>query len=214
MVLQPNSLTLIRHGESEGNLWASKNPKRPFLDETGQLKPTHEHVLTPLGVKQALCTEEYIRDKGATFNVHMTSQYKRAQETFGLIFPKVSEPEVRSDLNEHQRGYVSLGYEHHLEADARKVNGKEHHRPLGGESKADLDQRIRSFLMWLSLYHDHESVVVVGHGAWILRCYMILEQAERPSWDIPNSSVMTFERTGWNKRLRMQSFVTPWEGML
>ncbi len=215
MNTQPKSLTLIRHGESEGNAIAKTLPKGKLMSEDRHLgKGTHLFDLTDLGVSQAVAAHKYLKREGIIFDTYLVSQYLRARRTFETIFPGKDPDEVRSDLNEYDRGYDwlypdSLGTIFPTEAESKKLKGREHHRAIGGESMLDLDLRIRTFLIWLSLYHSDENVVVVGHGTWIKSLWVILTKKSRPEWDIPNAGIMTFRRSECGKKLEYISLIDP-----
>lgn len=214
--MQPKSLTLIRHGESEGNVIAKMKQEGKKVSEDLLLnKGTHLFELTKLGVEQCEATREYLKGRGAAYDTYFVSQYLRAQNTFKIVFPNRKPDETRSDLNEYDRGYDWLYPDtlHEMfpsEAEAKRLKGHEHYRSLGGESMTDLDLRIRSFLMWVSLYHRDEDVVVVGHGGWIKTAWVILTHEPRPQWEVPNASVMTFRKSRNGKKLDFVSLVDPY----
>lgn len=220
MFIQPKRLTLIRHGESEGNVITKMRESGKKISEDIYLnKGTHLFNLTEKGVEQALSTRKYIENKGICFNAFFVSQYLRAQKTFEIIFPNRKPDEIRSDLNEYDRGYEwlypeNLGEMYPSEAEAKRLKGKKHYRPLGGESMVDLDLRIRSFLMWISIYHSDQDIVAVGHGTWIKSLWVILTGLPRPEWNIPNASFITFERSENGKKLEFQSLVDPYNEKL
>jgi broad specificity phosphatase PhoE len=214
MFIQPKSLTLIRHGESEGNVIAKMKSEGKKVSEDLLLnKGTHLFELTNLGVDQAIVAGEYLRAEGIVFDTYLVSQYLRAQKTFELVFPGKEPDEVRSDINEYDRGYdwlypENLGELFPTELESKKLKSH-HYRSIGGENMTDLDLRIRSFLIWISLYHADEDVVVVGHGGWIKSAWVILTGYPRPDWDVPNASIMTFTRSQNGKKLEFRDLVEP-----
>ncbi len=216
MFIQPKSLTLIRHGESEGNVLAKlRHEGKLKVSEDRHLnKGTHLFELTPLGVRQAVAAGRHLKRRKKIFDTYMVSQYLRAQKTFELVFPGVKPDETRSDLNELDRGYDwlypdTLAEMFPSELESKRLKGRHHHRAIGGESMTDLDLRIRSFLIWIALYHADEDVVVVGHGGWIKSAWVILTGYPRPDWDVPNASIMTFTRSQNGKKLEFRDLVEP-----
>ena len=108
----------------------------------------------------------------AAWKVTPLSRTRRTAEAiFGAGYPRM-EPEVEPDLIEQSLGeWQGLP---HAELPARLTLPKHafwplagHERPPGGETMADVIERVGAVLERLAVDHDGEDVVVVAHGGSI-----------------------------------------------
>lgn len=178
----PSLLVFVRHGESEGNKYG-----RHHMTQTLK-KPSHRFALTELGVTQALQTGKYLDERFGleNFDAYFSSTYKRAQDTFELIFKDKTKnghritPIIDARINEITRGYASmlaqedLATNHPQEITTLEINGWFHNIPLAGQSCVQIEHIIHSFLGFLREACSDKKVIVVGHGTWINLCCRIL----------------------------------------
>jgi broad specificity phosphatase PhoE len=113
---------------------------------------------------------EYIRNENISDLVVWTSQFKRTQETAALV---AAPTETWKSLNEIDAGICEgMTYEEIAEKFPEEFSmrdqDKYHYRYPGGESYADLVQRIEPVIMELE---RQESVLVVCHQA-VMRCIL------------------------------------------
>lgn len=168
----PESLVLVRHGESEGN--AVKADDNSFPD-----KANHDFALTHLGREQARRAGDYLQDHFAPFDVGFVSTFRRTQETMSLMLPDLV-PVVDSRLNELWRGIwhtmsrSDIDRLFPMEPAIKKREGWYHYRPPGGQCCADVDLMIYSFLQDLSHRYAGKRVVIAGHGNWMLLLWRLL----------------------------------------
>lgn len=169
---------LVRHGESLGNL--SDSAYRQFGD--------HNVPLTEWGYRQALAAGESI----AAYLAGLTdaapkatvwhSPYLRTRQTKDAILealPAAAVGAVLEDylLREQDFGLFTEIYDRAEQrrkfpeefekwARLRNNSGKFYARPPDGESRADVAQRVRLFL--LTVMHDigrgNDTAIIVGHG--------------------------------------------------
>lgn len=217
----PSLLVLVRHGESEGNKYGGQHMAKTFK------KPSYKYALTKLGRQQAKAAAKYIDKKfdTASFDVYLTSTYRRAQETFEIIFEKKKiKPIIDSRVNEITRGYASvvpkeeLSNQHPLELSTFELNGWFHNVPLGGQSCFQLEHIIHNFLAFLREGYGGKRVVVVGHGTWINLCCRILmnrsiDEAERLHKEqfFKNAGVTVFEKGENGRFIMTEENTVPWE---
>lgn len=178
------ALTLIRHGESEGNLAATQAReagalviKVPARDADVGLSETGRDQALALGRFLAGVPEQR---RGAVWS----SPYVRARETAELALHTGGwdrDPLLDERLRDRELGILdmltSAGVEARFpeEAERRRWLGKFYYRPPGGESWADVVLRLRSLLADLDRRHPGEEVVLVCHDALILLFRYILQ---------------------------------------
>ena len=179
----PQTLTLIRHAQSAGNVAndAALAAGLPELD----LAPRDMDVpLSELGEQQAAHLGEWFRTAPAPTAV-LSSPYRRAVDTAVIALGSAGLPtRVRLDerLREREFGIldrltkVGIEARHPEQAAARAFLGKFFHRPPGGESWADVAARVRDVFSALRMDHEGGHVVVVTHQAVITLFRYVLEE--------------------------------------
>jgi 2,3-bisphosphoglycerate-dependent phosphoglycerate mutase len=169
---------LVRHGESLGNI--SESAYRQFGD--------HNVPLTEWGYRQALAAGRGIASYLAALPAAAPratiwhSPYLRTRQTKDAIveaLPADTISDVHEDylLREQDFGLFTEIYDRAEQrrkfpeefekwARLRNNSGKFYARPPDGESRADVAQRVRMFL--LTVMHDigngNDTAVIVGHG--------------------------------------------------
>ncbi|WP_156755759.1 histidine phosphatase family protein [Actinokineospora pegani] len=154
-------IILLRHGESLGN-----------VDELAYCRtPDHALPLTPLGEEQAVAAGEVVRGLlGSEPVAAYVSPYRRAVRTFELlgldsVTRYVPEPRVR----EQDWGNLQDPTEQAEQKKLRHEYGHFFYRLPHGESGADVDDRVASFLAELRDRVAREpghpdTVLIVSHG--------------------------------------------------
>ena len=131
-------LVLVRHGQSE---WNAKNLF------TGWKNPG----LTEKGLEEAKITGEKIKEKNISFDIHFTSELKRAQLTGEIILSEINQNSIETIKNIalNERDYGDLSGLNKDEA-RKKWGEKQVHLwrrsydtpPPGGESLKDTSDRV------------------------------------------------------------------------
>jgi probable phosphoglycerate mutase len=207
----PKHLWLIRHAESAGNVAndAALAAGRPELDLATR---DMDVPLSPLGELQAAALGTFFRDLPEARAVVLCSPYRRAVDTARLAMEAAgTAAPVRLDerLREREFGIldrltkVGIEARHPEQAAARAFLGKLYHRPPGGESWADVAERVRSVVTDLRLDHPGEDVVVVTHQAVIMLFRYVLEELDEATVldlsrqvDLANTSITTYALEG------------------
>lgn len=213
MTSAPTSLVLVRHGESLGNVAAT----RAELEEALEVDVATRDADTPLSERgQAQARALGVRfgelDASERPEVVWCSPYVRtvqtaslALETAGLDLP------VRYDerLRDRELGILDrltwrgVRDRFPAEAERRRHLGKMYHRPPGGESWADVALRLRAALGDLGPRDADRRVLVVAHDAVVMLLrYVLEEMTEAQLMDlvrersVRNASFTRLDRTG------------------
>jgi probable phosphoglycerate mutase len=211
-----SELILIRHGQSLSNV------AFPAADAKGLLEAEisgrdAEVPLTEAGEEQAAAVGAWLATlpAGQRPQVVITSPYLRAKETWriaadssGLDLPAPATDErlvdrLLGDLEMLTRAAIAERFPD--EADRRWKAGEYRYTPPNGESFADVEARLASFLTDLNRDHAGERVVVVAHDAVVLMMRAVIEgldweqviAMEKAEGTVRNASVSQFiERDG------------------
>ena len=174
-------VVLVRHGESEGNVAFNRSMAGDHSLYTGPFLERHSSFwrLTDRGRAQALTTGDWMRDNlGSSFKFdgHFTSEYLRAMETASLLqLPSARwKPEVM--LRERDWGEYDLASQHERRVafhhyEARRRRESLFWAPPGGESLAQVVQRVDSVLLFVNRRYNGGRVAFVCHGElmWAFR---------------------------------------------
>jgi broad specificity phosphatase PhoE len=223
----PASITLVRHGESIGNVADA----RAQDDHAEALDIDLRDADVPLsdnGRAQAEALAGWLRDAAPADRptLVISSPYRRASETATLA---VAGLDLGVDLDERLRER-DLGRFDRLtgrgirarfpdESERRSRIGKFYYQPPGGESWADVVLRVRSFLNDLAAaVSDGERVWLVTHQAVIMAHRYVLEglseeqvlEASR-SERLPNASRTVFVPDDSGYRMQCFGDATPVE---
>jgi len=204
------ALVLIRHGESEGNVAATR--AREAGAQVIEVPARDADVdLSETGREQALALGRLLAGVSEQFPV-WSSPYARARETAELALEVAGWdrlPRLDERLRDRELGILdrltSAGVEARFpeEGERRRWLGKFYYRPPGGESWADVVLRLRSLLADLDREHPGQEVLLVCHDALILLFrYVLLGLTEADLLDLAarttilNASVSRFVREG------------------
>jgi broad specificity phosphatase PhoE len=207
-------LWLARHGESMGNVAASR-AEAEGLDVIPLDVRDADVPLSSTGREQALALGEWLAVHREELDAYWVSPYARARETLAIALgadgPGTAEVVVDERIRDRELGVLDLltrrGVErrHPDEMARRRHLGKFYHRPPGGESWADVALRLRSFLRD-ALNGPEERALLVAHDAVVmLVLYVLLPMGEEELLDfatdhtVLNASVTHLIRVddGW-----------------
>ena len=223
----PASLTLVRHGESLGNVandqaYAAKAERLDLAVNDPSVE------LSELGVRQAQALGKRLGDLPTQEQptVVVVSSYLRAQQTADHVLATAGLEHLprHTDerLRDREQGLLDrltwYGVRAHYpeEADRRSYLGKFWYRPPGGESWADVALRIRHTLRDLRADHAGERVLVVSHDVPILMMRYVLdaltpEEVVALSGQVVNCGMTVYDRDGDALRLAVFNDATPVE---
>ena len=232
MASRPALLVLVRHGESQRNVAKKRN--RFFLDDEARRPlqgiPDHRVGLTERGWRQARETGVALRQRFGVFDQVYHSGYQRAVETTTALLAGY-EPADRERMRVRHHLFIrerDQGYAYDMtDSEAREAFpwlqdywntfGPFFARPPGGESLAQVCERVYSFLQKLARTMEGKRVLLVTHGGTIWCCRYVLErwtydEAERrfATEHIRNCSVTHYELESGRLSLRAAG-VVHWE---
>jgi probable phosphoglycerate mutase len=232
----PDSLFLVRHGESAGNV--ARDAALKAGESMVDIDVRDVDVpLSELGQRQSIALGRWFaalppRERP---NIVLTSPYLRARHSAGLIVKTAGMPAdsysliVDERFREKEFGIldrltaVGVREQYPDQSEFRRVLGKFYHRPPGGESWCDVILRLRSATEMISREYCGDRVLVVGHAVVVLCMRYILEhltEAELLAVDkkaeIANCSVTSYQYDPTlgprgNLRLQLYNFVAPLE---
>ncbi len=207
----PSLLVLVRHAQSLSNVLQPGS----FAQDSAaasQLKQFSEQAtpLTEQGVAQAKEAGKKARERFGTFDVAYHSTYLRSLHTLEHMLSVTSaekRPIVRHHhlLRERERGYAyGMTFEESdrhfpwLEAYYQRT-GFFYFRGPGGESQADVVERVSSFLHHVLPQYAGQKVMLVTHGGTIRAFRYVLEDwtpdrflVEVEQQRVPNCSMYAY----------------------
>jgi probable phosphoglycerate mutase len=183
-------LVLVRHGLSASNVAFPAADARGLL-ESGLTGRDADVELTGTGRRQAAAVGKWLAELPADRRpeVVVTSPYRRARETWrlaaeasGLDLPA---PVTDDRLVDRRLGEFEMmtraAIARRFPEEARRAEGGEHrYRPPGGESFADIEVRLASFLADLNSAYAGRRVIAVAHDAVVLMMRAVIEELD---WD-------------------------------
>ncbi|MFW0770401.1 histidine phosphatase family protein [Arthrobacter koreensis] len=173
-------LILIRHGESAGNVAATRAQETGAeVIDVGLRDP--DVPLSSDGERQAMALGAWLAalPAGERADSVWSSPYLRARQTAELA--GLSPFRVDERLRDRELGILDLltsrgvAARYPAEAERKQWLGKFAYRPPGGESWADVALRLRSLLRDLDDAEDGRRVAVVCHDAVILLLRYVCE---------------------------------------
>lgn len=182
----PQSLMIVRHGESAGNV-ARDAAMAQGLAEINIAGRDIDVPLSPRGERQAHALGEWLQrlPNAQQPTVVLSSPYKRAQDTAQIALQAAGlgvkdMPFITDErLREKEFGILDrltprgVLEKYPEQAQFRQALGKFYHRPPGGESWCDVVLRLRSVLDTLDREHEGERVLIVAHQVVVL-CFRYL----------------------------------------
>jgi len=223
----PETLTLVRHGESIGNV----ANERAYATKAERLDlavndPSVE--LSDLGVRQARALGKRLGDlpPDEQPTTVVVSSYVRAQQTADHVLATAGLEHLPREMDERLRDreqglldrltWYGVSELYPEEAERRAYLGKFWYRPPGGESWADVALRMRHLLRDVRADYADERVLVVSHDVPILLARYVLEsltpeQVVALSGQVVNCGMTVFRRDGDGLRLQTFNDATPVE---
>jgi 2,3-bisphosphoglycerate-dependent phosphoglycerate mutase len=212
---RPARLVLVRHGESLRNI--AMKSSRYFLDDEARRPvrgiPDHQIPLTAHGHEQARITGVALRERFGPFDQLYHSGYRRTIDTTEAMLAAYP-PEERARIRVRHHLFIRERDQGHAydmtDAEAAaafpwlqdywNTFGPFFARPPGGESLAQVCERVYTFLQKLARTMAGKRVLIVTHGGtiWCFR-YVIerwtYEEAEERfrTEHIRNCSVTAYE---------------------
>ncbi len=196
---RPALLVLVRHGQSERNVIKKHN--RFYLDDEARKSvqgvPDHKIKLTEEGHRQAKVTGVAVRDAFGSFDHVYHSGYRRTIETTdGILAAYPADERERMRVRHHLFIRERDGGHAYDMTDAEATAafpwlqeswntfGPFFARPPGGESLAQVCERVFTFLQKVARTMAGKRVLVVTHGGtlWCFRYVLegwTYEEAER-----------------------------------
>ncbi len=222
---RPALLVLVRHGESQRNVAPRKN--RFFLNDEARRPtkgiPDHNVPLTDEGLRHARATGLAVREQFGAFDDVVHSGYARTVQTTQAILDAWP-PDDRTHMRVRHHLFIrerDQGYAYEMtdvEANAAfpwlqdywQTCGPFFARPPGGESLAQVCERVYSFLQKMARNMVGRRVLVVAHGGtiwcvrYVLERWTYAEAEERfRTESIPNCSVTWYRYDEDTKRLEL-----------
>lgn len=179
----PAQLTLVRHGESVGNL-ADRRAREEGAHHLELETRDADVELSDNGRDQADALSRWLRDGGSPDGptVAISSPYRRAEETARRTLAGLDVELVLDErLRERDLGLFDamtgkgIRSRHPEEAQRREKLGKFYYQPPSGESWADVVLRVRSLLADLRHGFDGARVWMFTHQAVIMSFRYALE---------------------------------------
>jgi broad specificity phosphatase PhoE len=222
----PDALWLIRHGESSGN----RARDEAEADDRAVIELAQRDMDVPLsdrGRRQATAAGRWIGelDPRSRPTAVLVSPYARAEQTADLALeaaglsglPRVTDERLREREFGILDGLTKRGIRERFPAEEERRTrlGKFYHRPPGGESWADVINRLRSIVHEIGRDYPGERVLVVAHQVVVLLFRYILERLSEDeilaldrAAEIANCSLTRFEYDIDQGRLVLQAWNT------
>ncbi len=226
-ITNPQSLWLVRHGESTSNI-ARRNAESEKLLTIDFDEREPDVPLSETGIRQSVALGRWFKFQKEKPTVIYSSTYLRASETARLIAEngKLKTVQIFYDerLRERELGIFDrltrLGAmeKYPQECTKRETLGKFYYRPPGGESWADVALRVRSFWRDLRLeMNENEKVLIVTHEVVIRVFRYILENFSEAeimaidrACDVENCAITSyhFDASGNNPSMNLDNHLT------
>jgi 2,3-bisphosphoglycerate-dependent phosphoglycerate mutase len=220
----PDTLWLIRHGQSEANLISAAAEDAGALEVPLRCRDM-DTPLTPLGVQQSDALGRHFARLGESErpNVIIASPYVRTRQTQAALCAHLPEPAplmlYDERLRERERGVFDgltrRGVAERLpqEYEKRQFLGKFYHRAPGGESWCDVTQRLRPVVDTVLTRHAGARVMIIAHEVVIYCLRYIIEAMDEAqilaidaAGDIGNGSITRYDRDDVSGALRLHHF--------
>lgn len=217
--------------KAEDETWPSQELKDAARRIWFQARLSVSDYNTPLtdeGLKQAAITGRALKSKISLPDAVYVSPYLRTRQTLEQLcagWPELGGVKMVQEerIREQEHGLSTVFNDwrvyyvfHPLQALLYKLEGEYEYRFLNGENKADVRDRVRSFLSTLIREHAEQNVLVVSHHLTLLSLRANLERWDRETFiktdkeDKPlNCGVTTYEGRadeGKNGKLILKSY--------
>ncbi|HEY8561703.1 MAG TPA: histidine phosphatase family protein [Pyrinomonadaceae bacterium] len=216
----PETIWLIRHGESTANIARQKAERENSLT-IDYLEREMDIPLSETGVAHSITAGRWFGGQSEKPTVIFASPYLRTFETARFIKEAagLENVEIFHDerIREREFGIFDRltwrgSVEKYPEECAKRESiGKFYYRPPGGESWCDVALRVRNFWRDLCLHHAGEKILIVTHEVVIRVFRYVVERlteaeilAIDKSCDIINGAVSEYRFDGEKKRFVLE----------
>lgn len=227
----PESLWLVRHGQSQGNV-ARERANINGLETIEMPTRDADVELSDAGIAQATALGRWLalQPAGELPTVILSSPYRRAMETARLMQEYAGAPlqsltiDVDDRLRDRELGILDgltwkgTQARYPIEAERAVRVGRYFYRPPGGESWADMSLRIRSVLADVAREWAGERVLLVCHDVPIQLIRVIIEGlSEQQAIEMitgrlyANCGLTRFESTADGYEIRDYNYTVPVE---
>ncbi|NUR05591.1 MAG: histidine phosphatase family protein [Nocardioidaceae bacterium] len=207
----PDAITLVRHGESVGNV-ADADAHRRHAERVEVSDRDPDVALSDTGREQARAVARWLAGDGSDRRPHLvlSSPYRRARDTAEIAVEDLGVEVVLDErLRERDLGLFDgltgrgIRASYPEEARRRERMGKFYYRPPSGESWTDVVLRVRSLLTDLRHGYDGARVWMFSHQAVVMGFRYVLEGLDEErllavdrDHRLANASLSTWERHG------------------
>lgn len=156
-------ITLLRHGESEGNI-------------SGILQGQSDYPLTPLGIEQAQCFASAWKSEGTRLDLIISSPLKRASQTSEIIASALKAP-IEFDPAWKERNFGHLQGIKLEEINQRNppVDFFHPYDPIGGYGESQVDLFTRASLALQNVLRQPAgSYLIVSHGGILNKALFVI----------------------------------------
>lgn len=215
----PTRIILVRHGQSQGNV-AAEAAAAQHLEKIDVPARDADVELSDLGIEQARAVGAWLQrlDQDSRPDLLWTSPFRRARQTAeeamqvaGLELDFLVDERLRDRDMGITDMLTSDGIQKKYpeETERRAWLGKFYYRPPGGESWADVAQRVRGVLTDLATLCEGKTVLITAHDVVnLLFCYVAEGMDEQQVLDrsknngLKNAAICRLHRdasspTGW-----------------
>jgi broad specificity phosphatase PhoE len=224
----PETLILVRHGESTHNALVRKMREEGFESVKPNLRNAHESAarLTEKGVQQALKAGEWFEQSRIQPDYFCVSPYARAKQTAAYLALKPFPQAIWSvdhRLRERDWGFSSLD-----PADlANQRKSQENYfmwRPtMEAESFSDCQVRAQQFIDHFKRHPEGKTAICVSHGEYIMAMMGLLEKLDIDTFNtrfnmysLPNAAIVIYTRKSPQTGelfpfFRFRQVICPWD---
>ncbi|KAN0031851.1 hypothetical protein ACTFIV_005718 [Dictyostelium citrinum] len=209
----PYELVLVRHGQSEGNEAQARSKRGDLSAYTEEFKKKHSSVyrLTDKGVLQAKIAGKWVRENiSEVFDRYYTSEYVRAMETASLLGLPDANWLTEIQLRERDKGKMdNISWTDKKDHFGNEMMMRKRDSffwcPPGGESIANICQRVEHTFITLRRECSNKRVIIVAHGEimWAFRVrlerlsqlrFHQLQSSDDPRDQIHNTTILHYSR--------------------
>lgn len=167
----PRNLVIIRHGQSERNAAVkAAYENNPALLADIVNFPSALAGLTDLGRQQATKTGQWLQQQSFNFSRWYVSSYVRAKETAAFLRLPGAEWFIENRIRERVTGIMEDMTPIERQRYLKGIKNRHHildpynFKPEGGESFAEVEERMRGFFDTLHRVGTEADVCIVNHG--------------------------------------------------
>ena len=181
-MMYPRELTLVRHGESTGNVARRASFRDDDSHFTDEFRRTYNRhwPLTEKGIKQAETAGSWLRENGyGTFDTYVVSPYVRTRQTAAHL----GLPEAAWMMHRLVRERDEISIDRLPNAEISVLHPDTHERyiepiywrPPNGEAMTDLELRVRLFFSELWQLGHRDRIIIVAHSRTMWTMRMLFE---------------------------------------